>query len=392
MSSARLLVATVLLQLAAHSTAGRSGTSLAYDEFLLEHGHRQEAGDTVGYDARQEIFAASAAEVDAHNALGKSWTMVTNRFADFTPGELDKMLGYKRVGGRWAESSQGSSFAQMDNEELDNDNIDVASLAKAKDWRPMMNISNFVHNQGSCGSCWAHAAVGAMEAHAEITSGIAAQLATQEIIDLTANPRKCGGTGGCHGATAEMAFEYGRKYGIPRQDAYIKGQQAPALVKLKGFVRLPENSQSYLLRALATKGPVALSIDAANLFMYHGGVFSGCKPDTIVNHAVLGVGYGTDAASGKMYYLIKNSWGDSWGEKGYIRSERHALDSDYCGWDNKPEDGVYCEDHPKRIRVCGMCGITSDSAYPVMYPRTALRQPEQSASPTLAIAKLLSRL
>lgn len=248
-----------------------------------------------------------------------------------------------------------------------------------------MNFSNFVHNQGACGSCWAHAAVGALEAHAELATGLATQLSTQEIIDCTANPKECGGTGGCHGATAELSFEEARNRGIALLSNYHSSptgkcsESAPSAFKINSFVRLPENKESYLLYAMANKGPVVMSVDAQKLFMYDRGVFAGCNPDTIVNHAVLGVGYGTDEASGKDYWLIKNSWGDGWGESGYFRIERFTDDRAYCGIDNKPQEGVYCKDHPDSIEVCGLCGIASDSVYPVILPKTSLRHAKAHA-------------
>jgi hypothetical protein len=103
------------------------------------------------------------------------------------------------------------------------------------------------------------------------------------------------------------------------------------------------------------------------------------------------VGYGTDQESGKDYYLIKNSWGDKWGEEGYFRVERFTNDADYCGWDEKPKDGVFCDDAPARVRVCGMCGVTSDSAYPVI-SKTALRQQNQFSDIHAKIASVHSKL
>lgn len=373
------ILAVVLVQLLGIYESSRSTTSLEYEKFRLVHRKDAEQG-SVSFAERQALFEARSAEVAAHNAQDKSWTMIVNKFADFTDGERRAMLGYKRVGGRWSRSPGEASLLQTDSSEIGE--IDISSLAKTVDWTTKMNFSNFVHNQGACGSCWAHAAVGALEAHAELSTGLQTKLATQEIIDCTANPRHCGGTGGCHGATAELAFEQARQRGIAQLDSYtgVSGkcpQSAPSALKVKSFVRLPENKESYLLHALANSGPVVMSVDAENLFMYNSGVFSGCQPDTVVNHAVLGVGYGKDKKSQKDYWLIKNSWGEGWGEKGYLRVQRFNDDNAYCGTDTKPQEGVYCDEHPASIRVCGMCGATSDSVYPVIPPKTALRQQRQ---------------
>jgi cathepsin L len=358
----------ILLGDASLSLASRMNmrTFSSYAGFHKVH-RNGEINDGVGYDERRKLFDTRRAEVLAHNVGNASWQMSLNYFSDFTKEELQARLGYRRIGGRWSESSGSASFLQMGMRERKI--IDVSALASAVDWRAKMNISNILHNQGSCGSCWAHAAVSAVEAHAELAGGLGiSQLSFQQVVDCTINPRHCGGTGGCHGATTELAFEYVRRVGISHLDAYTgKCEEVPSTVKLHGFVRLPANKASHLIHALATTGPVTVSVDASPWFMYGRGVFSGCEQNAIVNHAVLAVGYGRDHGFGKDFYLIKNSWGPSWGEEGYIRIERHG-DDDYCGVDTKPKDGVFCDDAPASIRVCGMCGITSDSAYPVMFP------------------------
>jgi len=388
--TSRCILLASLLCCTFHFSAGvRSATFTAalssntYDEFRLVH--RAGTVDSVSYLERHALFKASAVEVAAHNSQRKSWTKKLNRFADYTSDELRSSLGYKRAGGRWSQSSAVSSFLATHTDE--GQIIDVSSLAKHVDWRSKMNVSNFVHNQGGCGSCWAHAAVGAMEAHAEISTGIGTKLSTQSIIDCTANPRHCGGTGGCQGATAELAFEHAKHFGIPPMasttaveaaDSDGCSQAKPDAMKLHSFVRLPENKGSYLLHALATTGPVAVSLDASELHSYDTGVFSGCGKDSIINHAVLAVGYGLDAKSGKLYWTIRNSWGQHWGEDGHFRIERHESDEAYCGTDVKPQDGVACEDHPDTVPVCGMCGITADSSYPIMSSGAALAQVKAS--------------
>lgn len=347
-----------------------SSSSMSYELFRQIHRSEQE-DDPVSYGERNQIFEARKATMLTHNEKNLSWKLALNYFSDFTQSELKALMGYKRVGGRWKSSSGsfGTSFLQVEERvaTYDAEGIDISQLASELDWRSKLNMSNFIHNQGPCGSCWAHAAVGAIEAHMELAGMPGKELSFQQVVDCTPNPKHCGGTGGCHGATTELAFERARRYGIVMMDAY-KGscdEQVPSAVKIQGFVRLPENSASHLLHAVATKGPVTVSVDAGPWFSYGGGVFSGCGRDAVVGHAVLAVGYGKDSVSGKDYWLIKNSWGSGWGEDGYIRIERMG-DGEYCGVDNKPKAGVYCDDAPSSIKVCGMCGITSDSTYPVL--------------------------
>lgn len=321
------------------------------------------------YKDRNANFHRRQQEVLDHNARNLSWKMAVNRFSDHSDAELRAMLGYKRVGGRWVGAPSGtSSFIEQHQDH--NETIDTSRLASEVDYRTTLQKSAaWVRNQGACGSCWAVAATGALEMHAEKSHGFGQKLSHQQLVDCTPNPRHCGGTGGCDGATAELAFQFAREKGISAEDAYQSSDgscntKAPAAFKIGRFVSLPENKGSHLLHALATHGPVVVSADGSGWFSYSSGVFSGCNKDSVVNHAILGVGYGNDPESKKDYWTIRNSWGADWGEKGFIRVERHAQDDAYCGVDNKPKDGVGCDDAPASVPVCGMCGITADSAYP----------------------------
>jgi cathepsin L len=98
-------------------------------------------------------------------------------------------------------------------------------------------------------------------------------------------------------------------------------------------------------------------------------VFTGCPKApryVIIDHAVQLVGYGTDPQSKLDYWIVRNSWGGSWGEQGYIRMEKHS-DGDmskWCAKDNRPQDGSGCDGGPPEVTVCGSCGIWYDNSYP----------------------------
>jgi len=339
----------------------------AYDMFRSQYGRNEEYGST-NYRERLAFFAKRRAEVDAQNAkVNKTWWAKLNKFADFTDSEYRAMLGYRRVG--WKPTSAGimrggSSFLQMD------------TLAAARDWRELTS-GNFLRVQGGCGSCWAVAAAGALEMHAELHKKVSTprRLSFSQLLDCTPNPKHCGGDGGCSGATAELAFQYVKEHGIAYEDDYKdaeidgKCRQPTAALQTRGFVKLPENQLLPLLSALSEKGPAVVSVDAEAWTVYDGGVFNGCNQDATINHAVLLVGYGEDPKHGK-YWLIRNSWGADWGEGGYMRLQRHEGDeannglNGYCGVDHDPKVGVGCRGGPPSLPVCGMCGILSDSSYP----------------------------
>lgn len=358
------LSATLLSETGLVSGVVVSDATAEYEAFRQKHG-RSEAGDSASFKERLALYMKRKAEVEAHNSRpGVSWLAEVNKFADYTDSEKSALFGYTRAGDWWQNrdlSSSGSSFLELR----------PSLLHETVDYREKLSSSNFLRSQGPCGSCWAVAAVGALEMHAELKYGNSRPLSFAQLVDCVPNPQHCGGDGGCKGATSELAFEYVASKGLADAGSYSGGkgvcQPAKSVTSSAGFVRLPVNKLHPLLEAVATKGPVVVSVDASGWSMYSSGVYDGCDADAIVNHAVLLVGYGTDDVSGKKYWLIRNSWGKDWGEGGFIRLQRHDSDSGsagHCGIDRDPQQGVGCRGGPKEIPVCGMCGVLSDSSFP----------------------------
>ena len=184
-----------------------------------------------------------------------------------------------------------------------------------------------------------------------------------------------GGSGGCGGGTAELAFQsIIDQGGIASEWTYpylsyqgndsscqFSPTKTPPAAKLQSFVALPTNEEQPLLEAVATHGPIAISVDASTWHDYETGIFNGCNqtnPD--IDHAVQLVGYGPG------YWLVRNSWAPTWGENGYIRLLRSASSSKSCGTDLTPQDGTACDGSPASVTVCGTCGMLYDNAYPIV--------------------------
>ncbi|KAK3166271.1 hypothetical protein QOZ80_1AG0043660 [Eleusine coracana subsp. coracana] len=210
----------------------------------------------------------------------------------------------------------------------------AVDLPKSVDWRQRGAVTA-VKNQGRCGSCWAFSAVVAMEGINAIRTGKLVSLSEQELIDCdTAED-------GCQGGLMENAFEFVKRHGgVTTEAAYpyraangtcdnARSRRAP-LVVIDGHQMVPAGSEAALAKAVANQ-PVSVAIDAGGqaFQFYSDGVFTGdCGTD--LDHGVAAVGYGV-ADDGTPYWIVKNSWGPTWGESGYIRMQRGVGDGGLCG-------------------------------------------------------------
>jgi cathepsin L len=309
---------------------------------------------------REARFLAELSKIRQHNAADHSWKMGVNKFTDMSEDELKAFKGLKR--------DSNLQYSQP----FDIQTVPVSALPASKDWRDNSPaVVTPVKNQGGCGSCWAFSTVEVLESAVAIATGKLLELSPQQVVSCAPNPNDCGGTGGCEGSTQWLGFNYTEGAGIVADSDYpytartgtcetskIAGK---AVAGNKGFVRLPQNNYTALMNAVATIGPMAISLDAS-WQSYESGVYTGSCGSTI-DHAVVLVGYGTEA--GKDYYLVRNSWGSSWGDKGYIKLIRHSDDDTaHCATDTDPSSGTECKPYPKTQKVCGACGILSDSSYP----------------------------
>jgi len=204
------------------------------------------------------------------------------------------------------------------------------------DWRTK-NVVTPVKNQGSCGSCWAFGTTGAVESNWAIQTGKLLSLSEQQLVDCAG----AFGNMGCRGGLPSQAFEYIRAtggieldadYKYTGRDGSCKFNKDKVAAHVTGEVNITEGVESELFDAITNKGPVAVAFQVAGDFQsYRSGVYDStrCKSGPMdVNHAVLAVGYDTDASSGKPYWIVKNSWGTSFGMKGYFNMVRNK---NMCG-------------------------------------------------------------
>jgi len=324
--------------------------------------------ENEGSFARAEVFATNLAHIQHHNAdVTKTWFATVNEFTGWTTQEFRRL----RASGRRPDVDV------RDQEQLSGSlPVDAAELPLDVDWRKMAGVVTPVKNQEGCGSCWSFSAAQTLESHLAIaTSETAPVLSEQQLVSCMPNPKKCGGTGGCSGATQPQAFNYTKTNGLTLETDYpykaVTGTCAADKIKPvvtnDGFVVLKVNDYSALVSAVATKGPVAISLAAGSLGwqLYGGGVFGGGGSDKCgydQDHAVQLVGYGVDGS--QMYWLVRNSWGPRWGEKGYMRIKRYGDGKEPCGIDETPGHGEACAGDTKPRQYCGVCGIMGSSSYP----------------------------
>merc|ERR1711998_681259 len=178
---------------------------------------------------------------------------------------------------------------------------------------------NPVKDQGSCGSCWAFSTVGTLESAYQIATGKLVSLAEQQLVDCDRSDD------GCSGGWPHTAYDrYYTTAGICTEESYSYRARGGSCRASSCDVALPRGSvtghknvgqTSTALKAAVFQQPISVTVNAGQMQFYNGGVVTGpCRGQ--INHAVIAVGYGTD---GKDYFKIRNSWGASWGERGYIR-------------------------------------------------------------------------
>jgi len=322
----------------------------SFDDYIQEY--EKVYATTEEFNYRKGLFEKKLKEIFQHNSEDHTWKKGVNKFSDLTKEEFKaRYTGYARI----------PSLAVPKNL----DHIDMRDVPNDIDWRTK-GVVTPVKNQGGCGSCWAFAATETIESGVAIATGKLLTLSEQNMVSCTKNPKHCGGTGGCQGATAELGIDYVAQMGISDEKTYpyrgVTGtcKETTKAAHVSNFTKLPENKYAPLLKAVGTIGPIAISV-CADFGDYENGVFDGCKAGCVIDHGVQVVGYGT--SGGTDYWLVRNSWGRSWGTGGYINLKRYGTDDAHCGTDSRAHDGTACDGDPSSVKICGMCGILYDTCY-----------------------------
>lgn len=284
-------------------------------------------------EKRFEIFRANLLKIMYHNQGDDSYTMSMNQFGHMTEEEFGAMMlgGFKPHDYQKSLVDSGDALFQGERNTFSHDG---SALPDQVDWTTKGAVTP-VKNQGACGSCWSFATTGSLEGayflkYGKLVSFSEEQLVTCDHVDM-----------GCNGGLMDNAFAWIERNGglcSESQEPYVSGSgRMPKCSKCtvvpnsapKKYTDVEHKPTS--LKAAVAQQPVAVAIEADQFAFqfYGGGVLKG-RCGSRLDHGVLVVGYGTD--KGTEFWKVKNSWGPTWGMKGYINLQREkSVNGGECG-------------------------------------------------------------
>ncbi|ERL86466.1 cathepsin L [Dendroctonus ponderosae] len=327
----KTLVLLVTIAVACQAVSFSELVQEQWNSFKVQHKKQYESETEERF--RMKIFMDNSHKVAKHNKLFEQglypYKLAMNKYGDLLHHEFVGLLnGFNRTKTYLKRGELQDSITFIEPAHVD--------IPDTVDWRQEGAVTP-VKDQGHCGSCWSFSATGALEGQHFRQTKKLVSLSEQNLVDCSSRF----GNNGCNGGLMDNAFRYIKNNGgIDTEAAYpYMGEDEKCRYSAKnrgatdkGFVDIPSGDEDKLKAAVATVGPISIAIDASHesFQLYSNGVYSDptCS-STELDHGVLVVGYGTDEKTGMDYWLVKNSWGDTWGLDGYIKMARNQ--DNQCG-------------------------------------------------------------
>ncbi|KAF8029591.1 hypothetical protein BT93_E2112 [Corymbia citriodora subsp. variegata] len=302
-----------------------------HEQWMAQYGRTYK--DPEEKEKRRAIFKENLLFIEDSNASrNRTFKMGLNQFSDLTNKEFIQ----SHTGHLASKQPKSPKMAPSSHRYLTGDVPDSVDWVKK-------GAVNSIKDQGRCGSCWAFSAVAAVEGISQITSRKLPVLSEQQLIDCDSE------SDGCDGGLPDSAFQYIiQNKGIASEDTYPYQEKdgtcnstkaAQHVAQIKDFADVPPGEDELLKAVVQQPVSVAIVASGPEFQSYSSGVFNGdCSGE--LDHAVVVVGYGT-SEDGTKFWMIRNSWGETWGEGGYMRIQRGNGSSK------------------------GKCGLASQASYPI---------------------------
>jgi cathepsin F len=296
-----------------------------YEQFMKDYEKSYDSIDEMvkRFDVFKKNYMASKLEVEKMQST-EQVSYGTTQFMDLTPEEFEKQYLTLNVGELPTESD---TYYKQDNQNTEDflKPRNLEEIPESWDWREHGAVSA-VRQQGSCGSCWAFTTVSNVESQYFLKTGKLLSLSEQQLIDCDYT------NSACAGGIIDNAYRFIRANGglMPAAQYpyegfknYCRFNANAAAVTVTGYQFAGTQDEEIIKEMLYKKGPLAITVNARTLQYYQGGVidlpYAYCP--YAPNHGVNLVGYGV-TAGGLKYWIIRNTWGPTWGEGGYYRIAR----------------------------------------------------------------------
>ena len=315
-----LVLGLALVGAVSFLTYSKSKPSLLLSQYALEqqefssylHSHHKQYSSDSEYEYRFQVYRENTAVIRAHNSLNSGLILGANKFADLSREEFKAMYTREIQPREMEDYEEQPSFFEAN--PLEAPNLQV-------DWRDQGAVTDVIDQGPNCFSSWAIGGVGAIEGAWKIAGNQLTDLSVQQIVSCQNDT----GNYGCAGGIGADVFTYVMKNNITSDQVYpykaINGTCNTAVLSqtaatVKSYTVVVPKNQANVIAAVAF-GPVVSAVDAEAYVwqFYQQGVINNFCGNTI-DHWVLIVGLNYQTGN---YYICKNSWGQDWGESGYVR-------------------------------------------------------------------------